>query len=350
MGNYRIMIVDDEEDTRRMIALALQPHYEVVEALDGLDALSKLDAYEPDFAIIDLMMPLMDGYQVCEAIRRHPRFRDMKIMFLSAYGSRENIKKGYAVGANLFLTKPVEPERIVKNIDFTVAHEAPPLRPKRYSLLQLMQMGGEVKPEPPATTPAVHPAADAAPAAGPAAAGAPALRPRILMVDDDEEMLLMLDLALRDRYEVTRAANGIEAIEQMADYQPDLMLIDVMMPKMNGYQLLQSIRRSTYFGHLPVVVLSAKSSPKDQEYALRLGANLFLPKPCAIAGLIASLEGITQAPGFRIRPKRLSLYEIRQHDHDRSQARREQFERERNDKRIQDILGEERRQGRRPGQ
>ncbi|MCL5270561.1 MAG: response regulator, partial [bacterium] len=289
MSKYRVMIVDDDDDTRKMLALALQPRYEVVEAGDGLDALSKLETHEPDFAIIDIMMPMMDGYQLCEAIRRHPRFNVMQVMFLSAYGSKENVQRSYAAGANLFMTKPVNPSRILKNIDFTIEHEPPPLRRKRYTLkeleaLDILQEENEkarvrVKAEsqsreqpapPPRPTPSPthrsapqtgytaqpqpQPAPQSTPQSAPQPAPQPAaqaqarpadvnhgpVHPRVLVVDDDLELLRMMDLALRDYFEVARAANGIEAIERMVDCEPDLMLLDIMMPKMNGYQLLQS--------------------------------------------------------------------------------------------------------------
>ena len=359
MLKYRIMVIDDDEDARRLIAMTLEPQYEVVVACDGLDALSKLEAAEPDFAIIDIMMPLMDGYQVCEAIRRNPRFKSMQVMFLSAHGDKENIKKSYAAGANLFLTKPVDPARILKNIECTVAHEPPPLRAKRYSIEQLAKMTPGETPEPeardesaeslrpapaaPGDTPAkppsasIHPELRTVPPAQPASAQP---RPRILIVDDDAEMLKMLELTLRDEYEVTKASNGLEAIERMVEVTPDLLIVDVMMPKMNGYQLLQSVRRNVYFADLPVIILSAKSSARDLEYAARLGATLCLPKPYNVEDLLAKLAGITQSPGFKIHPKRMSLFEINQRDyaeHKSRIARKEEREAQRRMALIQDL-------------
>ncbi len=84
-----------------------------------------------------------------------------------------------------------------------------------------------------------------------------------------------------------------------------------MMPKMNGYQLLQSIRRNAFFRNLPVVVLSAKSTPKDREYAARLGATNFIPKPYQIEELMETLLEITRAANFEIRPKKTGILEIR---------------------------------------
>ncbi len=356
---YRIMIVDDDEDACRVLALVLRDSYEVVEAHDGLDALSKLEVYEPDLAIIDIMMPLMDGFQVCESIRRHPRFNNMQVMFLSAYGSKENIRHSYAVGANLFMTKPVDPGRVLKNIDFTIEHEPPPLRVKKYTIEQLKRMEEEEalrirmevqhqeelkrrpppepvpppqpepkvesKPEPaaarghaekarPAREATIKAAPDAECPAAPAAEGdeeAVGLPARLLIVDDDEEMQHMLDLAMREQYEVTSVLNGLEAIERIVDFEPDLMLLDIMMPKMNGYQVLQSIRRNRYLKSLPVIVISAKTSPKDREYAARLGATNFIAKPYKVDDLLKTLDTLVKTPGFKIKAKKMTIEQIR---------------------------------------
>ena len=341
MAKYRVMIVDDDADARQLLAIALRGRYETVQAGDGLDALAKLETYEPDFMIIDIMMPLMDGYQLCEAVRRHPRFRNMQVLFLSAFSSKENIKKGYAAGANLFLTKPVDPDRVIKNIEFTIQHEPPLPYTKRYPIEQLEKIEADQKAK---EQEALEQPAPAAPQAAPLAqeptqqpipAAMPQVKARILVVDDDSEMVHMVDLMLRDDFEVTTASNGMEAIERMVDYEPDLMLLDIMMPKMNGYQLLQSVRRNAYFQNLPVVVLSAKSSAKDKEYAARLGATDFLAKPYNVENLLQVLKTIVTAQDFRIRPKKMSIYEIKEHifldlkvrqERQKDQVRKQQFQ------------------------
>lgn len=368
MAKYRIMVVDDDDDARKMLGLALRQRYEVVEATDGLDALSKLETFEPDFAILDIMMPLMDGYQVCEAIRKHPRFKTMQVMFLSAFGSKENIKKGYAVGTNLFMTKPVDPERVLKNIDFTIQHEPPPMRVKKYTIEQLQKLDSEQQaqrkhqapaaaeptPPPPAAAPAAAPPREPSvgSARGPVVPGTQpvesatvrhGIRPRILVVDDDHELLQMVDLALRDDYEITTATNGLEAIEHMVDFEPDLMLLDIMMPKMNGYQLLQSIRRNAYFRNLPVIVISAKSTPRDREYAARLGATHFIAKPYAIDELLGTLVSVTTSPDFKISPKTATINEIRDRVYAEARERQERLQeinRRRKFAEMQDVIDE----------
>lgn len=315
MGKYRILIVDDDDDARRILSMALRPRFETVEAGDGLAALSRLEMFEPDLALIDIMMPMMDGYQLCQALRKHPRFSNIPVLFLSAYGSKENAKQSYAVGGNLFIAKPVDPDRVIRNINITIEHEAPQVRAKRYTVEQLEGMEPE-----PGAAPSLSSPEPSAPAAEPALGGAskaslgPAApagaKPRILIVDDDAETRLMIDLTLRDSFEITKAANGMEAVERMVDYEPDIALLDIMMPRMNGYQLLQSIRRNPMFHRMPVIVLSAKSARRDREYAEKLGASAYLAKPYHVDELLRTLDQVMAAPGFFVRAKSRSIEQI----------------------------------------
>ncbi|HYF52960.1 MAG TPA: response regulator, partial [Salinarimonas sp.] len=136
---WRILIVDDEPDIRLIIRTTLEPKYEVLEAHDGLDALEKIERYEPDFVLMDVMMPLMNGFEACAAIRKSPRFHDLPVMFLSALGSRDDMMKGYSAGANLYLTKPFDPARLLKNLEVFFEKTPPQRRPRRYSIEQIRE-------------------------------------------------------------------------------------------------------------------------------------------------------------------------------------------------------------------
>ena len=140
MPKCRIMIVDDETDILELLRKVLSSKYEVVEAYNGLDALEKIDRYEPDFIILDVMMPLMDGFQTCAALRKNPVYRKTPIYFLTSSSRKEDIKKGYELGCDLYLQKPFEPMRLLKNIDFYLDRN--PLSPgkKKYTLRQLKDM------------------------------------------------------------------------------------------------------------------------------------------------------------------------------------------------------------------
>ncbi len=320
MQKRRILIVDDEDDIRAIIRSALMTRYEVVEARDGLDALSKLDLAEPDFVILDVMMPLMDGVETCAAIRKHPRFRDISVLFLSALNTKDDMKRGYGAGANLYLTKPFDPSRLLRNVDLFFETNPPPVTRKRHTVDEIRDMenrGPEAIsaaqstapiPSEPESKPAAAPA-PAAPAPARPASASTAL-PRVLAIDDEEDMLTLIRMGLGASYEVVTAVNGIDAIEKITCYQPDIILLDAMLPKMSGYQLCQSLRRNARYSRTPVLFVSAKSTPRDREYAFRVGANEFLAKPFSGDELRANVKKMESLPGFVIHSKSLSMIQI----------------------------------------
>lgn len=316
------MIVDDDDDVRLIIQTVLLSKYEVVTAHDGLDALDKLEKYEPDFIIMDIMMPLMDGFQACQAIRKNPKFREMQVLFLSAHGSRENVMESYKSGGNLFLAKPIEPARLLRNVDLYFEKTPPPYRTKHLSMRQIAI--SENSPNSPISAKNEAPAEKASQSPKSASPGVEkttaeptgekgssvALIPRILLVEDDKDFASLVALALSESFETIRAVDGLDAIEKLLKYQPDLLIVDIMMPKMNGYQFCQSVRSNRSYANVPIVVLTAKSSAKDREYAMKLGVDAFLAKPAEMQELAECCQALTRRPGFRVHPKQMSVHNI----------------------------------------
>ncbi len=119
---------------------------------------------------------------------------------------------------------------------------------------------------------------------------------RILVVDDEKRILNFLRTKLKaSGYEVLTAADGFEALEQVQAQEPDLILLDVLMPRMDGFETLKRLRS---FCATPVIVLSAKGSDVDKIKGLGLGADDYLPKPFNPDELIARIEAVKR----RIKP------------------------------------------------
>lgn len=104
-------------------------------------------------------------------------------------------------------------------------------------------------------------------------------RKHLLIVEDDEEIQSYLTAELRTLFSITCAGNGQEALELMKKKQPDIIISDVMMPVMDGTTLLKNIRQNTSTNNIPVILLTAKSSDKDNIEALTLGADAYITKP-----------------------------------------------------------------------
>jgi DNA-binding response OmpR family regulator len=112
-----ILIVDDEPDVVVPIQFLMeQQGYRVMAAERGEDALDLIYHYKPDLVILDIMLPGIDGYEVCEIIRLDPNYRDVRVMFLTAKGREVDIAKGLALGADAYLTKPFSNDELVAKV------------------------------------------------------------------------------------------------------------------------------------------------------------------------------------------------------------------------------------------
>lgn len=329
MDCWRIMIVDDEEDIRELIKASLETEFEVVEAYDGLDALDKLKVYQPDFIIMDVMMPLMNGLETSIAIRENPRFNDVPILFLSALSTREDMHKAYRSGADLYLTKPIDPSHLITTIKNFLNKSPSSPREKKYSIQQVQD---RMKKEKPAVEISeFQKIASRQPQ--PTHKESPYQRqqstnlPRVMVVDDEQDMVDFIRLSLRDNFEVVSASDGISAIKKALEYQPDIFILDIMLPKMSGYQLCQSLRRNRTYMNAPIIMISAKSSSRDKDYARRMGADDYLTKPFHAKRLIDLVFQAIQKRHMTIRDKKISIVEIEEKQKQQEQTFEEKDER-----------------------
>jgi DNA-binding response OmpR family regulator len=113
-----ILIVDDEPDVVVPIQFLMeQQGYSVMAAYRGEDALDLIYHYKPDLVLLDIMLPGIDGWEVCEIIRLNQNYRDIKIVFLTAKGRDEDIAKGLALGADAYITKPFSNAVLVATVN-----------------------------------------------------------------------------------------------------------------------------------------------------------------------------------------------------------------------------------------
>jgi len=110
----KIVVADDDPNIRELVCLFLKREgYQVLEAIDGVDALDKLEAVRPDLAIIDVMMPRMDGWALCSAMRAS---YDIPLLMLTAKGETSQKVKGFELGADDYMVKPFDPPELVARV------------------------------------------------------------------------------------------------------------------------------------------------------------------------------------------------------------------------------------------
>jgi len=201
-----VLVVDDDpatlDLTRRFLS---REGFEVVTAADGAQALELARKLRPAAITLDVLMPGMDGWAVLKALKTSPETRDIPVIMVTITDDRE---LGLTLGASEYLTKPVDRERLL-------------------GLLKTF-LG----------------------------AGAPG---RVLVVEDDAATRELIRRMLeKEAWTVDEAENGRVALERVAAAAPDLILLDLMMPEMDGFDFLEAIRAREAAARIPVVVVTAK--------------------------------------------------------------------------------------------
>ena len=114
----RILLVDDEKDILEFLSYNLRKEgFEIDTANNGITALNKLSKFIPDLIILDVMMPEMDGIEVCEKIREEEKFDDILIIFLTARSEDYSELAGFSAGADDYITKPIKPKLLVSRVN-----------------------------------------------------------------------------------------------------------------------------------------------------------------------------------------------------------------------------------------
>jgi len=116
MARHRILIVEDSPTMRQLLVFALKrlKEVDIVEAQDGMDGLRKVSSDHFDLALIDINMPVMDGLKLISLIRGEDNFREMPIIVITTEGAKEDRDRALALGANEYLTKPIQANKVLR--------------------------------------------------------------------------------------------------------------------------------------------------------------------------------------------------------------------------------------------
>ena len=118
---------------------------------------------------------------------------------------------------------------------------------------------------------------------------------RILVVDDEMYIVNILDFTLgSEGFRVISAANGEEALRQAMEIEPDLIVLDVMMPKIDGFEVCRALKAKEETKHVPIILLTAKDRDSDREKGTEAGADLYMTKPFSPARLVEEIRALLQ--------------------------------------------------------
>ena len=257
----RILYIEDDPKSRLIIRKLLESVGCVVfEAEDGREGLEKAYSVNPDAVLVDIMLPLMDGLEVTRKIRDNEETAHIPIIAVTAKamaGDREHI---LAAGCDDYIAKPINIPELLEKLSKVLKRE--------FSFRKQGQQKKSVQ-NPSSKT--------------------------VLVVDDTEKNVIVLEKVLTSEgYTVLTAHNGKAALEVLETNPVDLIISDIAMPVMDGYQLCYEVMRTEH-GKCRFIFYSSHYSNKDEvDFGLALGADHYLVRPLAIQKLVAVVTDVFQ--------------------------------------------------------
>ncbi|MFP2931828.1 response regulator, partial [Pyxidicoccus sp. 3LG] len=252
----RLLLVEDDDVQRESLVrlLADGGDVAVTAVATGEEVLKKLEENEYDCLVIDLLLPDTDGIKLVEEVKTQQRFRDLPIV---VYTGKELTSKDEArlrryTGSVILKSGTKSPEQLLSDTALFLHRLDQNLPPRaRAALAQRNEKDNELAAK------------------------------KVLVVDDDMRNIFALTSVLENHgMQVEFAENGRAAIEKLEQHRDvDIVLMDVMMPEMDGYETMRAIRRDLKYASLPIIAVTAKALKDDREKCMAAGASDYLPKP-----------------------------------------------------------------------
>jgi PAS domain S-box-containing protein len=236
-----VLVIDDDAHAREMMARHLtREGYAVHLAAGGKEGLELARQLKPDLITLDVLMPDMDGWSVLTALKADAALAHIPVAIVSMI---ENRNLGFSLGATDYLMKPVDRRKVARLLE--------PYRKQH----------GET---------------------------------RVLVIDDEPDIRQQLQRVLgKEGYAVETAENGKVGLERMADQRPDLILLDLMMPEMDGFEFVMVMRTQQDWGKIPIVVLTARDVSAEERVILNGNVQKVMQKSAYDMGmLLAELRSL----------------------------------------------------------
>jgi CheY-like chemotaxis protein/two-component sensor histidine kinase len=261
----RLLVVEDNPAEQFSIRELLgNDDIDIQVAATGAEALEKIQAEPLDCAVLDLRLPDMTGFEVLERLRDTPALADLPVVvFTGKELSPEEDAQLHTLARSVVVKGVESPERLLDETSLFLHRVISDLPVEKQTMLDRLHRSDEAL-----------------------------IKRKVLVVDDDVRNIFALSSVLERRgMTVLTAGTGREAISTL-ESTPDvaIVLMDIMMPEMDGYETMQVIRQNPAFRRLPIVALTAKAMKGDREKCLEAGASEYLAKPVNTEQLLSALR------------------------------------------------------------
>ncbi|MEL6332888.1 MAG: response regulator, partial [Cyanobacteria bacterium J06626_26] len=243
LNSQTILVIDDDDDAREILRRSLdEAGYNVICAASGEQGLALAGELLPDAITLDVMMPQMDGWSVLRQLKEMPVVAEIPVILLSIVDDRP---MGHSLGAADYLTKPIDRKRLLSVLE--------------------THLSGQIS-------------------------------PTILVVEDDVNAREIMGRFLqRQDWTVELASNGREALQYLDENLPHLIVLDLMMPEMDGFEFIQVLRQNSNWQDIPVIVLTAKALTVSDQQQLEGVARVYQKADLNRQELLDELQAVVSA-------------------------------------------------------
>ncbi|MDD5071654.1 MAG: response regulator [Patescibacteria group bacterium] len=246
----KILIIEDEEALSGVLSSKLKKNgFEALIAVDGEDGLKKIEEWKPDLILLDIVMPKINGYEVLEELQK--KGNKIPVIIISNSGQEIELEKTKKLGAADCIVKTqLDPEEVIEKVKNFLG-----ISVKKDDKGEKEDVKKEEEEE-----------NDGA---------------RVLLVEDD---LFLRDICYKklkkEGFNVLMTVNGEDAIKKIDDFKPEIVLLDIILPVMDGFEVLKKIRSNSNSAikKVPVIMFSNLGQKEDIQKALDLGADDYLVK------------------------------------------------------------------------
>ena len=310
----KILVVDDNPENIWPLIEYLEDEFDILTAITGQQALDLVLSEDiPDLILLDIMMPGMDGYEVCSRLKAAKLSQDIPIIFLTGKNDEHEETKGLELGAQDYITKPfslkVVRARIKAILDLNrELKRRLLLKSNMEQFNNQLEQQVEQKQQEFLEAKASLQAYDDKYLDLFHKQQAPLTHEhkRILVVDDNPDNIHILVDTLEAEYTVNYALNGQDALDlAFSADKPDLILLDVMMPDMDGYEVCARLKANADTWEIPIIFVTALDQDEDETKGLQLGAVDFVTKPFRLSVIEARIKSALLLRG--VMDKRLQL-------------------------------------------
>ncbi|WP_300675158.1 response regulator [Desulfoluna sp.] len=275
MEKRTILVVEDNASNMKLVRSLLQiGGYKIIEAQTAEAGLELAREHAPDLILMDIQLPGMDGLSATRQIQTEPKIKEIPVLALTAYAMKGDEQKVLDAGCVGYVSKPINTRAFLSTL-----------------LTYLPTDPGKRNPAPPdlQTEPVsmdIHPDIFYA--------------SRILIVDDDPLNVKLLKAKLSEKTFVTSEAfNGLECLDKAKSEHPDLILLDLMMPGLDGFEVTRRLKKDPQTREIPIIHVTALDSSENKARAMDAGADEFLNKPINTVELLTRIRSLLRLNKYK---------------------------------------------------